>query len=104
VLKKYDIPGRDEGELHRVYHTIRAHSGRRNDAVPEGDDLLDGLTIHQVRGAFDFDDSFIGAGGMVAVLEVEAVGDVSAVLEEDIADGTVDDVVDGRGLYNCPNG
>lgn len=35
---------------------------------------------------------------MVAVLEVEAEGDVDAVLEEDIADGTVDDVVDGPGL------
>lgn len=36
---------------------------------------------------------------MVAVLEVEAEGDVDAVLEEDIADGTVDDVVDGPGLH-----
>jgi hypothetical protein len=33
---------------------------------------------------------------VVAVLEVEAEGDVSSVLEEDIADGAVDDIVDGR--------
>jgi hypothetical protein len=51
-----------------------------------------------VRGAFDFDHGFVGADGVVAVLEVEAVGDVGTVLEEDIADGAVDDVVDGRGL------
>jgi len=51
-----------------------------------------------VGGAFDLDDGFIGADGMVAVLEVEAEGEVSSVLKEDIADGAVDDVVDGRGL------
>jgi hypothetical protein len=33
---------------------------------------------------------------VVAVLEVEAEGDVSSVLEEDIAEGAVDDIVDGR--------
>jgi hypothetical protein len=37
-----------------------------------------------------------GADGVVAVLEVEAEGDVSSVLEEGIADGAVDDIVDGR--------
>jgi hypothetical protein len=36
------------------------------------------------------------ADGVVAVLEVEAEGDVSSVLEEDIAEGAVDDIVDGR--------
>jgi len=51
-----------------------------------------------VRGAFDLDYGFVGADGMVAVLEVEAEGEVGGVLEEDFADGAVDDVVDGRGL------
>jgi hypothetical protein len=51
-----------------------------------------------VRGAFDLDDGLVGSDGVVAMLKVEAEGDVGAVLEEDIADGTVDDVVDGRGL------
>jgi hypothetical protein len=51
-----------------------------------------------VRGVFDLDDGLVGANGVVAVLEVEAEGEVGAVLKEDIADGTVDDVVDGRGL------
>lgn len=55
-----------------------------------------------MRGAIDLDDGLVGANGVVAVLEVEAEGEVGAVLKEDIADGTVDDVVDGRGLYNRP--
>ena len=37
-----------------------------------------------------------GADGVMAMLEVEAEGDVGSVLEEDIADGAVDDIVDGR--------
>ena len=37
-----------------------------------------------------------GADGVMAMLEVEAEGDVGNVLEEDIADGAVDDIVDGR--------
>jgi hypothetical protein len=45
-----------------------------------------------VRSAFDLDDGLVGADGVVAVLEVEAVGDVGAVLEEDVADGTFNDV------------
>ena len=98
MLKKHDIRCRDDGELHREHLATGGHPGRRNDLVPERDDVLDSLTIHQVRGAFDFDHGFVGADGVVAVLEVEAVGDVGTVLEEDIADGAVDDVVDGRGL------
>ncbi|KAG9230420.1 hypothetical protein BJ875DRAFT_499140 [Amylocarpus encephaloides] len=38
------------------------------------------------------------------VLEVEAEGDVGAVIEEDIADGTVNDVANGWGLYNRQSG
>jgi hypothetical protein len=102
LKKKYDIRRRDNSELHREHLATRRHPSRRNDLVPEGDDILDGLTIHQVRSAFDLDDSLVGADGVVTVLEVEAEGDVGAVLKEDIADGTVDDVVDGRGLYNRP--
>ena len=70
---------------------------------PKEDDVLDGLTVHQVRGAFDLDDGLISTDGVVAVLEVEAEGDVGTVLGGDIADGTVNDVVDGRGLYNTHN-
>ena len=55
-------------------------------------------------GAFDLNDGLVGADGVVAVLEVEAEGNMGAVLEEDIADGTVDDVVDERALYNRPSG
>lgn len=57
-----------------------------------------------MRGAFDLDDGFVGADGVVAVLEVEAEGEVGGVLEEDFADGAVDDVVDGRGLCKRPSG
>jgi|SRR5947209_13073275 hypothetical protein len=103
MLKKHDILGRDDGELHRKHLATGGHPSRRNDLVP-GDDVLDGLTTHQVRGAFDLDDGFVGADGMVAVLEVEAEGEVGGVLKEDFADGAVDDVVDGRGLYKRPSG
>jgi hypothetical protein len=98
MLKKHDIRGRDNGELHRKHVTIRGHPGRWNDLIPEGDDVLNGLTIHQVRGAFNFDHSFVGADGVVVVLEVEAVGDIGTVLKEDIANRAVDDVVHGRVL------
>jgi hypothetical protein len=80
------------------------HPGRQNDLVPQGSDVLDGLTIHQVRGAFHLDDGLVGADGVVAVLEVEAEGDIGRMLEEDIADGAVNDVVDGRALYKRPSG
>jgi hypothetical protein len=102
--KEHDIPGRDDGELHREHLATGGHPGDRNHLIPERDDVLDSLTIHQVPGAFDLDDGLVGADSVVAVLEVEVEGEVGGVLEEDIADGAVDDVVDGRGLYNRPNG
>jgi hypothetical protein len=104
MLKKYNIYRRDNGELYREHLATGDHPGHRNDLIPEGDDVLDGLTIHQVRGAFDLNDGLVGTDGVVAILKVEAEGDVGAVLEEDITDGTVDNVVDGRGLYNRPSG
>lgn len=55
------------------------------------------LSIHQVTGPFDNFVRANGGNGVVAVLEVEAEGEVGTVLEEDIADGAVD-VVDGRSL------
>lgn len=51
-----------------------------------------------MRCAFDLDNSLVSANSMVTVLEVEAKGDLGAVLEKDIANWTVDDIVDGRGL------
>ena len=104
MLKKHNIRSRDNSKLHREHLATGSHPGRRNDLVPEGDDVLDGLTIHQVHGAFDLDDGIVGADGVVAVLEVEAEGNVGAVLKENIADGTGDDVVDGRGLNKRPSG
>jgi hypothetical protein len=94
MLKKHNIRSRDNSKLHREHLATGSHPGSRNDLVPEGDDVLDCLTIHQVCGAFDLDDGLVGADGVVAVLEVEAEGNVGAVLKENIADGTVDDVVD----------
>jgi hypothetical protein len=101
--KEHDIPGRNDRELYREYLATGGYLGGRNHLIPDGDDVLDGLTIHQVLGAFNLDDGFVRANGVVAVLEVEAEGEVGSVLEEDIADGAVDDVVDGRGLYKRPN-
>lgn len=40
-----------------------------------------------MRGAVDLYDGFVSADGVVAVLKVEAEGEVSGVLEEDFADG-----------------
>jgi hypothetical protein len=57
-----------------------------------------------VRSAFDLNDSLVGADSIMAMLKVGAEGDMSAVLEKDITNGTVNDVVDGRGLYNRPSG
>ena len=104
MLKKHDILGRDDGELHRERLAPGGHPSRRNDLVPEGDDVLNGLTTHQVRGASDLDYGFAGADGMVAVLEVEAEGEVGGVLEEDFADRAVDAVVGRQGLYTRSSG
>jgi len=49
-----------------------------------------------VRGTFDLEDGLAGADSVVAVLKVEAESDMSNVLKEDITDGAVNDVVDGR--------
>lgn len=57
-----------------------------------------------MRGAFDLDDGFVSTDGVVAVLEVKAVSNVGAVLEEDITDGAVDDVVDRQGLFKRAKG
>ena len=104
MLKKHDIRGRDDGELHWEHLATGGHPGRRNDLVPEVGDVLDSLTIHQVRSAFHLDDGLVGADGVVAVLEVEAEGEIGGVLEEDAANGAVDDVIEGRGLYKRPSG
>lgn len=80
--EEHDIRGRINSELHWEHLPIKGHPSRRNDLVPEGDDVLDGLTIQQVRGAFDLDHGFVVADNVVTVLEVEAEGDVSGVLEE----------------------
>lgn len=102
MLKKDYIPGRDNCKLHREHVTVGGHPGCWNDLVPQGDNVLHSLTIHQMCSAFDFDDGFVSADSMVTVLEVEAKGQVGIMLEKDIADRTVDDVVNERSLYNCP--
>jgi len=79
--KEYDIRGRDYSELHREHLATRCHPRRRNDFVPERDNVLHDLTIHQARGAFDLDDG-LSADGVVAVLEVEAEGEMGGLLEE----------------------
>ena len=104
MLKKHDVGGRDNGGLRRKHLDLRGHPGRRNDVVPQGDGVLDVLVIQFVRGAFDLDDGFVETDGVVAVLEVEAVGDVGAVLGEDTANGPVDGVLDGQGLFKRPRG
>ena len=101
MLKKPDIHSRDDGELHREHLPAGGHPGRRNDLVSEGNNVFDGRASHQVRGAFNFDDGLIGADGVVAVLEVEAEGEVGGVFEKDFADGAVDDGIDRRCLYEC---
>jgi hypothetical protein len=57
-----------------------------------------------VRGAFHLDDGLVGADGVVAVLEVEAEGEISCMLKEDVADGAVYNVLDRQGLYKRLSG
>jgi hypothetical protein len=104
MLKKHNIQGRDDGKLHWEHLATRGHLDRGNDLIPEGDNVLDGLIIHQVHSAFDLDDGLVDANSVVVVKEVEAVGEVGGMLEEDVADRAVDDVVDGWGLYKRPSG
>ena len=99
--KKHGIR-RDDSELHWEHLAIRGHPGRWYDLVPEGNDILHGLVIHQMRSTFNLDNGLVSANGVMAVLEVEAEGGIGSVLEEDIADGTVDDVIDGRSLHQHP--
>jgi len=46
MLKKHDIRGRDDGELHQEHLVTKGHPGRRNDLVPKGEDVINGLTIY----------------------------------------------------------
>ena len=107
MAKETQIPVRNDGELHRecLYLAIamEGHPGSRKDFVPEGGDVIDGLTTHQVRGAFDLNDGCVGLDGVVAVQDVEAEGVMGVVLKEDITDWAVDDAVRYRGLYE-PSG
>jgi hypothetical protein len=48
-----------------------------------------------VRGAFDFNYSFISANSVIAVLKVKVMGNVGTILKEDIADRAINNVVDG---------
>jgi hypothetical protein len=98
MLKKHNVRGRDDGELHREHLTTGGHPGSRDDLVPERGDVLDGLIIHQVCGAFDLDDGLVCADGVMAVLEVEAECKMGSVLEKDVANGAVNDVIDKWGL------
>ena len=47
-----------------------------------------------MRCAFDFYDGLAIVDGVVAVLEVEAEGEVGCVLKEDVSNGAADGVVD----------
>jgi hypothetical protein len=46
-----------------------------------------------VRSALDLSDGLVGADGVMAVLEVEAEGEMGGVLEKNIADGATNDTV-----------
>ena len=91
MLKKHDIPGGDDGELHREHLAAGGHPGGWNGLSPKGDVVLDGLTIHQVRGPFDLDDSLVSANSVVAALGVDAEGEVGGVTKEEVADRTVNE-------------
>ncbi len=51
-----------------------------------------------MHSAFHLDDSFACADTVVAVLEVEAEEHMGSMLEEDIADGAIDNGVDRQSL------
>jgi hypothetical protein len=103
MLKKHNIRKRDNGKLYQEHLSTGDHPSRRNNFIPERDNILNSLTIYQVHSAFDLNDSLVGANSVVAILKVKAKGDVGAMLKEDIADRTVNNVVDGQGLYNRPS-
>ena len=104
MAKKGDIRRRDGSELHRQHLITAGHPGRRGNVVPERDDILHGLNIHQMRGAFDLNDGLTSTDGVVTVLEVKAEGEMGAMLKEDITDRAVNNIVDGRGLHKHPRG
>lgn len=43
-------------------------------------------------GAFDLDNRLIGSDGVMAVLEVKAEGEVSGMLEEGVANWSIDNI------------
>ena len=98
MLKKHNIHSKDNRKFHWEHVTTGSYSYRWNALLPERDDVLNNLTIYQVRGAFNLDDSLTGANGVMTVLKIETEDDTGTVLEKDITDGTVNDVVNGQGL------
>lgn len=55
-------------------------------------------------GAFYLDDGLVCADGVMAVLEGETEGEMSGVLEKDVANGAIDDVIDEWGLDRSMSG
>ena len=89
---------RSDSELHRDDFVTGAHPRGGSDPVAEGDGICHLRIIHLVGGPFNFDDGFVGHDAVVGVLEVQAQVAVSAVREEDVADGSVDDVFHAKGV------
>ena len=94
-----NVPGRDDGELHWKHGITCCHPGARNDLVPKGDDVLHGLSIHQMRSAFYFDDGLVRADCVMAMLKIKAQGEMGGVFEEDLTNWTANNIVDGQKLY-----
>jgi hypothetical protein len=98
MLKKYNIHSKDDSKLYRKHFTIKGHLSRRNNLILERDNILNSLTIYQVRSAFDFNYSFVGADNIIVMLKVKAIGNMGTILKEDIANKAVNNVVYRRVL------
>lgn len=71
---------RDGSELHGKHFATGCHPRRRF------------LVVHEVCGAFDLGNRFIGSDGMMAVLEVKAEGEVNGMLEKGVANRSIDNI------------
>lgn len=92
ILNRDCSQSRDHSELHGKHFATGGHPRRRNDLVSKGNDVFHGLVVHEVCSAFDLDIRLIGSDGMMTVLEVKAEGQVSRMLEEGVANRTIDNI------------
>jgi len=87
---------RHYSELHRDHPT---HPGSGDDLVSHRFDVLYIVLAHQVCGTMNFDNGLILLQLVVSMLQIKREGLLRSVLEENLAEWSLQEVIDSLSLY-----